>query len=364
MASISTANSLGLKTTLSLLMNLLTIKAAKASSVEIAINERMPSLIWGIPLPMLLLAMALLSLIAPDFWHHHFGKIAAGWALAAVALLFLNFGVQRRRNELPHILQLQYTPLMPLFFAGYSIAGCSYMGGSSYGPSIFNIWLLRPGTWLASLTGYNLHLFSIHATGLPAKNPMHGKMAVAFGLCLLTSPRRTFKAAGAFSQRSIKQSAGASNSTAIGRFKKPSGAASITVLALITTLPPRLESHPGQVLRLLAFPDETANNLLLFLLTGGMSSNADNAPLYLQPLILAGGDAQSIAAPSSIALFAVSGGTAYKGANSCIDSAPHSKVKSIQLALLSFLGYRGWSFRFLEPCFLLGTSLFFAQNKK
>ena len=40
------------------------------------------SLLWGVPFAGILLSIALMPLLAPVFWHHHFGKVAAAWALA------------------------------------------------------------------------------------------------------------------------------------------------------------------------------------------------------------------------------------------------------------------------------------------
>ena len=37
---------------------------------------------WSIPFAGMLLSIAILPLAMPDFWHHHFGKIAAAWSLA------------------------------------------------------------------------------------------------------------------------------------------------------------------------------------------------------------------------------------------------------------------------------------------
>ena len=35
---------------------------------------------WGLPFAGMLLSIAILPLAAPKLWHHHFGKITAGWA--------------------------------------------------------------------------------------------------------------------------------------------------------------------------------------------------------------------------------------------------------------------------------------------
>ena len=40
------------------------------------------SVAWGVPFVGMLLSIALMPLLLPRFWHHHFGKVTAGWALA------------------------------------------------------------------------------------------------------------------------------------------------------------------------------------------------------------------------------------------------------------------------------------------
>ena len=39
------------------------------------------SVLWGVPFAGILLSIALMPLLAPIFWHHHFGKVAAAWGL-------------------------------------------------------------------------------------------------------------------------------------------------------------------------------------------------------------------------------------------------------------------------------------------
>ena len=38
--------------------------------------------LWGMPFAGILLSIALMPLLAPIFWHHHFGKVTAAWSLA------------------------------------------------------------------------------------------------------------------------------------------------------------------------------------------------------------------------------------------------------------------------------------------
>nr|WP_247896358.1 sodium:proton antiporter [Azospirillum argentinense] len=47
---------------------------------------------WVIPFVGILLSIALMPLLAPSFWHHHFGKVAAGWAIAFLLPFALTFG--------------------------------------------------------------------------------------------------------------------------------------------------------------------------------------------------------------------------------------------------------------------------------
>src|SRR3990167_1695490 len=46
---------------------------------------------WGIPFAGILLSIAVMPLLAPIFWHHHFGKVAAAWGLLFLALLAVGF---------------------------------------------------------------------------------------------------------------------------------------------------------------------------------------------------------------------------------------------------------------------------------
>src|SRR5829696_5464174 len=42
------------------------------------------SLVWAFPFAGILLSIALFPLLAPKFWEHHFGKIAAFWGAAFI----------------------------------------------------------------------------------------------------------------------------------------------------------------------------------------------------------------------------------------------------------------------------------------
>ncbi len=66
----------------------LPVWALAASSLDAA----QLGLWWVIPFAGLLLSIALMPLLAMKIWHHHFGKIALGWALLLLVPLALQIG--------------------------------------------------------------------------------------------------------------------------------------------------------------------------------------------------------------------------------------------------------------------------------
>ena len=58
--------------------------AASLNGAELAIT-------WAIPFAGILLSIALVPLIAPNLWHHHYGKIAVAWGLSCVIPIFMAF---------------------------------------------------------------------------------------------------------------------------------------------------------------------------------------------------------------------------------------------------------------------------------
>ena len=50
------------------------------------------SIFWVIPFAGILLSIAIFPLIAPDFWHHNFGKISAFWATLLIIPFIFKVG--------------------------------------------------------------------------------------------------------------------------------------------------------------------------------------------------------------------------------------------------------------------------------
>ncbi|MGI6454604.1 MAG: sodium:proton antiporter [bacterium] len=105
-----------------------------------------------IPFVGILLSIALFPLFAPDFWHHHFGKVSAFWALLfAVPFLFAYGGTAV--HEILHIYILDYIPFIILLWSLYTVAGGILLTGTLVGTPSVNTAMLFIGTALASWMG-------------------------------------------------------------------------------------------------------------------------------------------------------------------------------------------------------------------
>jgi Na+/H+ antiporter NhaD/arsenite permease-like protein len=111
------------------------------------------SLGWAVPFIGILLSIALMPLFAAHLWHHHYGKIAAGWAVALLVPLALVFGLDAAWHEFVHVMILEYIPFIALLLALYTAGGGVLLKGSLVGTPATNTALLAVGTVLASLMG-------------------------------------------------------------------------------------------------------------------------------------------------------------------------------------------------------------------
>ena len=108
---------------------------------------------WAIPFTGILLSIAICPLLIPSFWHHHFGKVAAGWALAFLVPFALHYGAHSTVLQVAHTLLLEYIPFILVLFALYTVAGGIRVRGSLHGSPGLNTLLLAIGTFLASWMG-------------------------------------------------------------------------------------------------------------------------------------------------------------------------------------------------------------------
>jgi Na+/H+ antiporter NhaD/arsenite permease-like protein len=108
---------------------------------------------WAIPFVGLLLSIAILPLAAPKLWHHHYGKIAAAWALAFIGPFAATYGAEVAIFEFLHVMLLDYVPFIVLLFALYTISGGVLLEGRLKGTPWTNTSMLAGGTAIASIAG-------------------------------------------------------------------------------------------------------------------------------------------------------------------------------------------------------------------
>ncbi|MDM0105914.1 sodium:proton antiporter [Variovorax sp. J22R24] len=127
--------------------------AAPEMSVAADIDGSRLSPLWGVPFAGLLLSIALMPLLAPSFWHHHFGKVAAAWALAFLLPFGVIHGVPLAGAQLVHALVAEFIPFIVLLGALFAVAGGIHIRGNLRGSPRLNTALLAIGAVLASLMG-------------------------------------------------------------------------------------------------------------------------------------------------------------------------------------------------------------------
>lgn len=109
-------------------------------------------LFWAVPFVCMLLSIALGPVLAPKFWHHHFGKISAGWAaLVAIPLIIAYHG--EGLYELLHLMIADYIPFIILLGALFTVGGGILLRTTLKGTPYVNAGFLVVGSLLASWMG-------------------------------------------------------------------------------------------------------------------------------------------------------------------------------------------------------------------
>lgn len=108
---------------------------------------------WGIPFAALLLSIAVFPLLAPHFWHAHFGKIAALWAVLFIVPFGAAFGASDVVALIVHALIAEYIPFIAVLAALYTVAGGICLQGRIPSGPLANVGMLALGGVLASIMG-------------------------------------------------------------------------------------------------------------------------------------------------------------------------------------------------------------------
>ena len=130
---------------------------AAASAAHAAEAHGLPggrmSLLWAIPFAGILLSIAGGPLFFPHLWEHHYGKIAAFWAILVVVPLGLTYGLAAATEAVLHAMLLEYMSFIILLFALFTIAGGILVSGNLRGTPLVNSALLLIGALMASVVG-------------------------------------------------------------------------------------------------------------------------------------------------------------------------------------------------------------------
>lgn len=105
-----------------------------------------------IPFIGMLLSIALGPVLLPKFWHHHFGKVSAGWAVVTAIPLVIAYrgdGIY----ELLHVMIADYIPFICLLGALFTIGGGILLRTTLKGTPLVNAGFLVTGSVLASWMG-------------------------------------------------------------------------------------------------------------------------------------------------------------------------------------------------------------------
>ena len=111
------------------------------------------SIWWSLPFAGILLSIALGPLMAHEWWHPHYGKVAFFWAFLAVIPLAYAYGTATVGAALFHTMMLEYVPFILMLFALFTAAGGLVVRGSITGTPLVNTGILALGASIASIIG-------------------------------------------------------------------------------------------------------------------------------------------------------------------------------------------------------------------
>ena len=110
-------------------------------------------LAWGLPFAGLLLSIAFVPLVAPHFWHAHYGKVALFWSVTLLVPFAATFGTENAVHGVAHAIFEEFVPFLAILFSLFTIAGGICLRGTLAGTPASNTRLLALGAALASVMG-------------------------------------------------------------------------------------------------------------------------------------------------------------------------------------------------------------------
>jgi Na+/H+ antiporter NhaD/arsenite permease-like protein len=118
-----------------------------------ALNGAQMGWFWALPFAGILLSIATGPLLFSQLWHHHYGTIAAGWAVLTLVALGTGFGPSQAAHAFVHAMLAEYMSFIILLFALYVVAGGLHITGNFGGRPWTNVLILAFGACIASIVG-------------------------------------------------------------------------------------------------------------------------------------------------------------------------------------------------------------------
>ena len=131
----------------------LALLAAPQFAFAADVNGADLALWWGIPFAATLLSIAIFPVAAPLFWHHHYGKVIAVWAVCFLVPFTFFFGFDAALHGAVHALVAEYIPFILLLLALFVVAGGIYVRTDLRATPKVNVAFLALGAVLASMMG-------------------------------------------------------------------------------------------------------------------------------------------------------------------------------------------------------------------
>src|SRR6266498_2357208 len=117
------------------------------------LDGAMLSPLWALPFLGIILSIALLPNLFPNFWKNHFGKVSYFWIAIVLVGIALAKGVSVSLHSLLSVMFDQFLPFIALLIALYTITGSIRLRGQLAGTPMVNVGILLVGAILSSWLG-------------------------------------------------------------------------------------------------------------------------------------------------------------------------------------------------------------------
>lgn len=116
-------------------------------------TNQLSEFVFALPFIGMLLSIALGPILLPQFWHHHYFKIALGWMGVCVVFLLGRFEALQVLEALNHTILHDYLPFVILIGALFIITSGIHLTIAGQGTPLTNVGVLAIGGVLASIIG-------------------------------------------------------------------------------------------------------------------------------------------------------------------------------------------------------------------